>query len=333
MVSHMDDDHVRGIVDFTKELRDADDNGEIAPFSVQDFWFNTFDDIIGNIEVPRLAAVASVADLVGAAPELAGADHDVQAVLASTGQGRTLRGDAEQLAINVNRPFAPLNGGTGGRLVRGDVDETRVELDGLPIIHVLHPNQQRLLEMQKKWDEDLQRALDAGDDSIILATLSDRDTSPFNLASIVCVVEFGGRRILLTGDARDDDILTGLKSAGMLDGDGKAHFDLLKVPHHGSDRNVSTDFFRDITADHYVISGNGEHHNPDRATLVMLSMATRGRDDFTVYLTNRDGKHDLGDVLEEFINDDRDRGRTYGFEFRADDALSITVNLLDEMNH
>jgi hypothetical protein len=40
------------------------------------------------------------------------------------------------------------------------------------------------------------------------------------------------------------------------------HVDILKGPHHGSNRNVERIFFKRITADHYVFSGNGEHGNP-----------------------------------------------------------------------
>jgi hypothetical protein len=32
------------------------------------------------------------------------------------------------------------------------------------------------------------------------------------------------------------------------------HFDLLKLPHHGSNSNVEEDSFRRITADSYVVS-------------------------------------------------------------------------------
>jgi hypothetical protein len=43
-------------------------------------------------------------------------------------------------------------------------------------------------------------------------------------------------------------------------------------------------FFRRITADHYVFSGNGEHGNPERETLEML-WDERGDEDYTVHLT------------------------------------------------
>lgn len=78
-------------------------------------------------------------------------------------------------------------------------------------ITVIHPNEQRLKELQKRWDKDLQVAKDKGDNSIIVASITSPDTSPFNLSSIVCLVEFKKKTILLTGDARSDHIVAGLK--------------------------------------------------------------------------------------------------------------------------
>jgi len=62
------------------------------------------------------------------------------------------------------------------------------------------------------------------------------------------------------------------------------HVDVLKVPHHGSANNLDDDFFQRITADHYVLSGDGEHGNPERETLQML-LDARGRAKYTVHLT------------------------------------------------
>ena len=98
------------------------------------------------------------------------------------------------------------------------------------------------------------------------------------------VGETQNKRILLTGDARGDKILQGLEKVELLKPGGKMHLDILKVPHHGSDRNMTTIFFERVTADHYVFSGNGEHGNPERETLQML-LDARGDSEFTVHLT------------------------------------------------
>ncbi len=110
----------------------------------------------------------------------------------------------------------------------------------------------------------------SANDPAALAAFLDRNV--LNLAPILLVVARRGKRMLLTGDARGDHIMGGLEDAGLLT-DATAHFDVLKVPHHGSDRNVSVDFFGRLPADHYVVSGNGKHGNPELATLPMLAQA------------------------------------------------------------
>lgn len=53
----------------------------------------------------------------------------------------------------------------------------------------------------------------------------------------------------------------------MLDKRGKFYVDVLKVPHHGSDRNTSLEFFDTIAAEYYIISANGRDDNPSLNTL------------------------------------------------------------------
>ncbi len=80
-------------------------------------------------------------------------------------------------------------------------------------------------------------------------------------------------------------MLEGLALAGVIDEGGSLHVDVLKIPHHGSDRNAAADFYERITADHYVYSGDGKHGNPERASFEWL-LAARGEDDeYTVHLT------------------------------------------------
>jgi beta-lactamase superfamily II metal-dependent hydrolase len=102
------------------------------------------------------------------------------------------------------------------------------------------------------------------------------------------LAEAGGKTILLTGDGRWDDLLNGLARAGFLKPDGTCHVDVLKLPHHGSVRNVSPEFFRKVTADKYVISANGKNGNPDLPTLKWLVQAARdqGRS-IEIWITNQ----------------------------------------------
>jgi len=53
----------------------------------------------------------------------------------------------------------------------------------------------------------------------------------------------------------------------MFDNQGTIHVDILKVPHHGRDRNVSPEFFNTVIAEYYIVSANGRDDNPSIDTL------------------------------------------------------------------
>jgi hypothetical protein len=93
-------------------------------------------------------------------------------------------------------------------------------------------------------------------------------TAP-NLASLTLLVEENAQSILLTGDARGDQILDGLRQTGRL-ANATIDVDVLKVPHHGSKNNVESDFCDAVVARHYVFCGNGEHENPNPNIVEML---------------------------------------------------------------
>jgi hypothetical protein len=337
MVSHMDDDHVNGI------LKLIDDAINDTNFKIDNLWFNAFDDIIGNIEVPVISSIdasASAANIDSLPINLPNIDPHSSAVIASTGQGRKLRKDAIALNATINNGFGETAGKPnlvqGGSVADGSqkIIDWGGNSDDLKIM-VLHPNRQRLVELQTKWDKDLRTAKAKGDDSIIFASLSNPDTSPFNLSSIVCLVKSNGKTILLTGDGRDDDILEGIKNNNLLDANGKCHVDILKIPHHGSDRNSSVKLYQTVVAKHYVISANGKHHNPDKSMLEMFAEGTKGRDDstFTLHLTNHDGELGIKQTIDNFIATERAKNRTFKVEFKDPSDSSMIFNLLEEINH
>ena len=128
--------------------------------------------------------------------------------------------------------------------------------------------------------------------------LADRNkvTVP-NLASIMLLVEEGRSSALLTGDGMGDDVISGLEAAGKLDNNGGFHTNVLKVPHHGSEYNSDKRFYQRITADHYVVSANGAHKNPDPRVIDDILRSRIGRraadtvtsqrdDPFTLWITN-----------------------------------------------
>jgi beta-lactamase superfamily II metal-dependent hydrolase len=101
------------------------------------------------------------------------------------------------------------------------------------------------------------------------------------------LAEADQKRVLLTGDGRGDHLVSGLEQAGLLDAQGTMHVDVLKVAHHGSDRNATRAFFGSVSADTYVISADGTYGNPDLATLTwIVEAADKRRREIELVLTN-----------------------------------------------
>jgi hypothetical protein len=279
MVSHIDDDHINGILELTKELLEAKAAKKPLPFKIQSVWHNTFDDIIGNNPKELTAAVTAqfgTASLSGE-PETDGLNPDVARVLASVSQGFRLRDDLRGLKLRINPEFE-------GKLVIAKKKAKTLDMGKGLKFTVVGPMHDEIAALQKDHDTFLKKKEKEGTASVLAAFT---DSSVANLSSVVVLAEVGKKRMLLTGDARGDKVLEGLELVGLLKNDGKStmHVDVFKGPHHGSDRNADPILFRRVTADHYVFSGNGEHGNPERETLQMLLDERGDEDDYTIHLT------------------------------------------------
>lgn len=248
-----------------------------------------------------------------------GLDFRVQAVVESVKQGDDLR----RYARNV----AAINSDFGGTLISAPETGRKVIQagDGLTLT-ILGPHQAELDNLEAKWHESKSSKPTP---ETVAADYLNR-TVP-NLSSIVILAEMEAadgqqpQRMLLTGDAGGDLILDGLEAAGLLD-NGGIHVNLLKVQHHGSRHSVTQDFFERVTADHYVISGNGKHGNPHKLTLEWLSAAREGQP-YNVYLTNRAGDEGLTEALDEFLKAEESQP-VHRYQFRGESEPSITVDLL-----
>jgi hypothetical protein len=292
MISHVDDDHIRGILDLTKKEIEAVNAHKPRLLNVLNLWHNSFDEIIGHTPDELTAAFTAhfgpAATSGGELPDDAEREVEEESseeleivqsglkVLASIPQGFQLRRDAARLGY-------PLNSDFGGKLIIARENGDPIDIGGGLTFTVVGPMKPELLKLQKKHQDWLEE-LEAEGKSPPAALAAYVDDSVPNLSSVVVLAEVGDKRMLLTGDARGDKILEGLELVGLLDPGGTMEIDVLKVPHHGSDNNLDDDFFQRIIAKHYVFSGNGEHGNPERASLEMLFNA-RGNEPFIVHLT------------------------------------------------
>ena len=98
MVSHIDADHITGIVDLFKVLSEQQNAGDDPFCRVRTIWFNAFEQVHGPAH-PTVAA-ATAASLGG--PVIPGLDEQTQAVVASIPQGNQLRRLATDLDVVFN---------------------------------------------------------------------------------------------------------------------------------------------------------------------------------------------------------------------------------------
>jgi len=283
-ISHVDKDHIIGVMDLFAELLVQRANGDPALVSIGALWHNSFPDTIdtgGSIQTRLAAAIAS-----------AGANTMQQAGMTLNGvaDGRQLRIQAQQLGVTINDGF-PAN------IVCTDDAPASISFDNLTL-KIVGPSRANLNELKNEWED----WLDNHETNIAsgnLQLMANADQSIPNLSSIMFLAEAEGKTILFTGDGRSDHLLGGLGDAGLLDSEGKLHVDVFKVPHHGSNRNATKTFFKKVTADTYVISANGHPDNPDLSTLIWIVEAAKLQSrQIDIVATN--GTPSLQKLVEEY---------------------------------
>lgn len=275
VLSHVDDDHITGLLDLMADLRQERDSGAQELVKIGGLWHNSFTQTVDPHEeiVPRLKDLMNNVESAGISMESTAFTLD--GIL----QGSQLRLSALALGI-------PLNKGFPGQMVTAESAPAPIQMGDLSL-RVIGPTQKNLDKLRKKWldwlDEHEQKLAELSPQAAIAA-----DRSVPNLSSIMFVAESGGVRMLLTGDGLGADLVQGLKQAKLLDPDGTIHVDVLKMPHHGSARNASKKFFQAVIADKYVFSANGRDGNPDLQTLTWLVQVAKERSQHPeLWITNQ----------------------------------------------
>jgi hypothetical protein len=259
-VSHIDDDHIAGIVQLLTNLRRKQRDGLPLPYRVERLWHNSFEEVIAAADPG--ASVAQVES------ELGQMGRTAQVVAASVNQGRDVRDLGRALGVAGNVPF--------GGVITGGMS---ADVYGLNFT-IVAPNQGALDALEAEWRKAKRRK----EPEVLAQAFSD--THVPNLSSICSVVGGPKGGALLTADARGDRVMEGLEAAALMPVGGTVHFQVFQVPHHGSKNNSDQVLYERVTADHYVISADGlAHPHPSPDTLAWIANA-RGTDGYTIHLTN-----------------------------------------------
>jgi len=258
VLSHIDNDHIIGLLDLLTEIKNQRENRTKELAMISKLWYNSFKDLLQIDEDPNTFLKNSfISQNIGSKEEQEKIrDSFTSIIMKGFQQATDLTSLANSLKIPINPEF--------DKLVQVEGIPKLIELKNISI-HILGPSKKNLEKLREEWKDWLDnKKLNQNHEFGLLQII---DKSIPNLSSIMLMMKAKNRKILFTGDGSGDDVIKVLSSDTMFDKQGKFHVDVLKVPHHGSDRNVSQEFFNKVIADYYVISANGRDDNPSIDTL------------------------------------------------------------------
>lgn len=262
------------------------------PPQVKAIWHNAFFESISrsrdvDLNLPDIASVLSRTASIASG----GAGHSE---LLKAARANYLLSQSVGEAIQVNRRIGkkqlniPLNREFDHGFMLRKAGGPKVEVGDIRV-HVLGPTASHMRKLKAEWikylaektahlarlikkqeaDEDRLASRQLGSlremlrDQADQLALASHSVTPPNLASLMVLLEENGKTFLLTGDGAAEEILAGLQKRKLMDADGQIHVNVFKVPHHGAHNSYSDELVRRVTADHYLFSGDGEHHNPE----------------------------------------------------------------------
>ena len=331
-VSHIDNDHLSGILDLVKtkiawEVHDfrgrrRERPALPRPAAIQQIWHNGFAELVDD----RDGTIERALDLATRTLSL----HEPAFDLFELYENLTT-GVKDTLELNYRLRFGGMEDVLNRPSTRQDkllvlssanerhqvgefevavLGPTVVELEALRVFwnDWLERNNLDVPKLREAAEEE-SRMLGTSEERALLGLLlrqaetlgeGSEGVSEPNVASLTLLVHDGRHKILLTGDARSEELLSGLRQQGFITDDRGLHVDVLKVQHHGAAGNVTEEFCKLVTADHYIFCANGSHSNPEKVVLDGLL-------DFRV-----------GDRAEENLSPGRDRPFTFWFTSHSD---------------
>jgi beta-lactamase superfamily II metal-dependent hydrolase len=233
VVSHIDSDHIGGML----PLLERDD------VDIGDVWFNALPQL-PEADERRTRSVAEGEDLV----------HLLTGITRSQPLPWNLVVDGGPVATTGDRTFREL------------------ELADGPRITLLSPTPKRLLALRRMWVQALTRLRRGepeeteapapleplGDLHALAGSVTVNDTSVPNGSSIAFLLEHRGASCLLGADAFPT-VLGGALWALANARDGRpVAVDAVKLPHHGSQKNVGSKLLTLVSSKHFLVSTNGE---------------------------------------------------------------------------
>ena len=294
VITHVDEDHILGGLEFIKE---NGQNGDVI--EIGEVWHNTYRHLQFDVEKSvKLSQkqLNKVEEIIESNPPRKSSENGASDI--SIEQGISFGGYILQNGYKWNECFED-------EAVTCDVKEGYVDFNSDIKIKILSPDEKKLKALAKKWIEDLDTIYDVNeisneafwddafeyymqylkpDDSEILdisdeqvteekinewSLIKEYDSSQTNGSSISFIIEYDAKKLLFLGDSHSNIIynkLVDLKSKGY-----ELSFDAVKISHHGSNKNISKKFIDLIEGKRFLISTDGnKHEHPDMEALAKI---------------------------------------------------------------
>ena len=265
VVTHIDEDHILGVLSLLQE-----DPKAIAPAEV---WFNGY---------------RHLTDTLGPT------------------QGDLLTGVIEALKLPWNAAFK------GGAVCLGDDGALPcIQLKGGARVVLLSPGRKQLTDLEPVWKEAIteaklrsekeptasrdapsdelgkRKALKRVDPSDVPRLARDRakvDTSPSNGSSVAFILEYEGSKILLAGDAHPGVLAQRLYQYG---GGAPVPLDAVKLPHHASRHNVTSELLDAVVCSRFLVSTSGDRFgHPDPEAIARIALRAGSKKVYFNYRTD-----------------------------------------------
>lgn len=335
VVTHIDNDHITGAIPFLYE------NGvSQSIIKVEEVWHNSY----RHLQFDKKKGL-----------ELSSTEKIALEELIKQNQGVKKDDGLSDIAIKEGTTFASLlykykynwNSSFNNEAVSIENGLSH-NIQGLKII-LLSPNNDKLKKLSNKWENKLSEIIynftlnkdELFDDACELymqnindsdsrvkdascsvdmfdiegsARYEESDSSVTNGSSISFIIEYQDTKMLFLGDSHEDIIFNRLKY--LQDNDYRLDFELVKLSHHGSNKNISNRLLSLINSKRYLIStnGKGRSNHPDIESIAKIALKASISTKEIIF----NYEHSK---LSSFINADlKDK---YKYEFRFSSEIKI----------
>ena len=146
------------------------------------------------------------------------------------------------------------------------------------------------------WYIDLMTLIDNVDDD-------DIDEGGPNSQSIIILAECEDKKFLLPGDSTPEELCDALQYYNKINS-APLELDFMKLPHHGSTRNVTKNILDEVVCSNFIISTNknNKYYFPNKETIAKLIRYRESTDvTINIYFNYQESLDVLGITTEELI--------------------------------